>query len=342
MITRGYIVGKIIDDIALLKSQISLKAKLGLYDLHKIVEDFFKEILNITYNYSLVNLNKVRCNHPGLDLGDKHNKIAFQITSMNTSDKINETLKKITIQLGKQYKTINIFIVGEKQKKYTIDKTLASKYKFDPQKNAFDLNDLIKEITMLDIDKLNQIYEIFRREFMQVKIEFEIPDKNGNYETSLYNLLENQNFKKPNNYDKFFDWYNKKNGSNALNGHYKDEYISDIKQLFNKLISLPRTSREFILIAQEKGKDGKILLHTLQRLMKLTEQELIAEIQIVEEEGMSKVETVESFEGPNRVYFVNNDSYLLTDIISYCENISIPTRNIIVNMNFMYFENSDA
>ena len=72
-----------------------------LYDLNRYLEDFFKDILNIVYGYKLVNLNEERSNNPGLDLGDEAVKVAFQVTSTKSSDKVNTTLEKAAAQLDK-------------------------------------------------------------------------------------------------------------------------------------------------------------------------------------------------------------------------------------------------
>ena len=99
MITRGTIVGKIIDDLARLLSQIELRNKVGLLDLTKVSEDFFKELLNVVYDLKLTNLNGDRINEPGIDLGDLNKGTAYQITSTKTSGKITNTLEKITTQV---------------------------------------------------------------------------------------------------------------------------------------------------------------------------------------------------------------------------------------------------
>jgi hypothetical protein len=95
MLTRGIIIGKLIDDLTTLQSQIEMRCQVGLTDLNKFSEDFIKEVLNVCYGYALKNLNKNRSNEPGLDLGDDRESIAFQITSVATSQKVNETLRKI-------------------------------------------------------------------------------------------------------------------------------------------------------------------------------------------------------------------------------------------------------
>src|ERR1019366_3338235 len=48
-----------------------------------------KVTLNYLLNSSLVNLNDERSNAPGLDLGDEHEGIAFQVTAEKTSAKVN-------------------------------------------------------------------------------------------------------------------------------------------------------------------------------------------------------------------------------------------------------------
>lgn len=53
MITRGIIIGKIVDDVATLKYQIQTRNKLKMFDLTKVCEDFCKELLNIVYRLNL-------------------------------------------------------------------------------------------------------------------------------------------------------------------------------------------------------------------------------------------------------------------------------------------------
>ena len=96
MISRGIIIGKIVDDLASLKYQIETRNKLGQLDLTKFCEDFFREVLNTTYGLNLKNLNDERSNEPGIDLGDDKAQIAFQVTSKNKLSKIHDTLNKIT------------------------------------------------------------------------------------------------------------------------------------------------------------------------------------------------------------------------------------------------------
>jgi len=163
MITRGTIIGKIIDDLARLMSQIELRNKIGLLDLTKLSEDFFKELLNIVYDLNLENLNGVRINEPGLDLGDLSNKIAYQITSTKKSEKVNKTLEKITDDQLIEYCSFKILIIGKKQSKYKIESSLKSKTGFKSEKDILDINDLTREISILNINKLEFLFTFFKR-----------------------------------------------------------------------------------------------------------------------------------------------------------------------------------
>lgn len=114
MITRGYLIGQIIDELTTLSNQVKSRTLLGLTDLNIFLEDFFKDILNITYDYNLKNLNTERSNNPGVDLADSSELIAFQITSTKSSEKVNKTLEKV-VNSGSQYNQIIILILQDKQ-----------------------------------------------------------------------------------------------------------------------------------------------------------------------------------------------------------------------------------
>jgi hypothetical protein len=94
--SRGTFVGLIIDDLDSISHQVKRRCELGQSDLNSVLENFFRDILNLTLNAALVNLNKRRSNEPGLDLGDSTSKrkIAFQITSRSDPAKIKDTLTK--------------------------------------------------------------------------------------------------------------------------------------------------------------------------------------------------------------------------------------------------------
>ena len=121
MITRGHFIGQIIDELSEISHQVDTRCALGLTDLNRHLENFFKDVLNTILGLNLVNLNAERSNNPGLDLGDRAAKTAFQITSIKTSPKVNGTLEKVTDDDLKTYDAIRVLIIGKKQGSYTLD-----------------------------------------------------------------------------------------------------------------------------------------------------------------------------------------------------------------------------
>ena len=284
MITRGLIIGKIVDDITGLKYQIQTRNKLKLYDLTLVCEDFFREVLNLLYNYDLVNLNNERSNEPGIDLGDKSVKVAYQITSEKYSKKIKKTLEAITDDQKQTYSKINVLIIGEKATSYTIDEDLLNQFSFNTDSNIVDLNDLLKDIMVADIAVLDSLYTLFQREFRQVKIELEPVDSEGDFESSLYNQLEQIPIKRPQNANKMAERFE--------DDGFDDSTVSldSINELYSKLSKVPRVTRELIPIIVARGKKKEynhsyeeygILPQILKNILRFSDDELRAEISIL-------------------------------------------------------------
>ncbi|WEK20511.1 MAG: SMEK domain-containing protein [Candidatus Pedobacter colombiensis] len=74
------------------------------YDINKVSEHLCRLLLNLLYDYKLEDLNKIKANFPGLDIGDESvSKIAFQVTSRTDRQKITENLTSI---VDKNYHTV--------------------------------------------------------------------------------------------------------------------------------------------------------------------------------------------------------------------------------------------
>lgn len=273
MLTRGHIIGKLIDDLSALQSQIEMRGQVGLFDLNKFCEDFIKEVLNVCYNYSLVNLNTERSNEPGLDLGDLKQKIAYQVTSTATSDKVNKTLLKVTDDQLKQYTTIRILILGKKQNSYhAIDSSLMTRCNFNVS-NIIDFSDLGRQIVTLKYADLYTLHQQFQSEFQIVVSEFEIPNNNGDYKTSILDKLELMPSTVCVTGEKLISEY---------------EYLTleDIAKEFKNLGRLPRVTRDFLhgIIKVSHGDgDGnyEIGLDELRRRVRMPENEFHEELTIL-------------------------------------------------------------
>lgn len=148
---------KITSRLAWVKCEIELNNVIHFFDINISMEDFICSILNILYDYDLVNLNHEIANYPGIDLGDRVNKIAVQITSDSSRTKTKETIDTF-IKNGyeKEYNRLIIFILGEK-KRIRRDFDTQGTFSFDKNKDVWDFKFLIKEIEKSSNEKLNLI-----------------------------------------------------------------------------------------------------------------------------------------------------------------------------------------
>ncbi|MGI0105871.1 SMEK domain-containing protein [Salinimicrobium sp. WS361] len=161
MSEREVLLKKIIDEFSILENKIDKHNNLNLTDINLFSEDFFSKILNIIFRYNLKPFKKN--NYPAIDLGDKENSIAFQITSTNAKGKIQKTLNGFKDQnLNLEFFKLKILILSRKQKIYKnlkIDETI----NFNPSTDIMDINDLLKDVKELPIQKMQKILELFTR-----------------------------------------------------------------------------------------------------------------------------------------------------------------------------------
>lgn len=148
------------------------RAKQNILDLNIHAETFFEKLLNVIYDLCLENLNKVSKNAKGVDLIDRNNKIAFQVTSTATTTKINNSIKK----LGENYQgyTLKFMFIGngihsKLSKKSYNDNSYVN---FDPGNDILDITTLLSEILHTsDIHKIEKIYTLCESEIPLNEVE---------------------------------------------------------------------------------------------------------------------------------------------------------------------------
>ena len=145
-------------------------------DINLIAENVLIPLFSEIYGHTeLKSLNTSgNPNFPAIDLGDKTTKIAYQVTSTPTSQKIKGTLKKfVDNELYNEYDHLIIYILTEKQKSYQgrgFDEIIDRKFTFDKDNDILDYQDLLKEISNLPIEKLQKIEELLEQQFGEVKV----------------------------------------------------------------------------------------------------------------------------------------------------------------------------
>ena len=148
------------------------ESKTGRTDKSRISENILIPLLSEIYGHTeLKNLNVSEgSNFPGIDLGDKKARIAYQTTSTANSTKIKDTLQKfVKHKLYEKYDRLVIYILTEKQGTYQgrgFDEIIQDKFSFDKKRDILDYRDLLKEISEFSsVDKLRRIENILEEHF---------------------------------------------------------------------------------------------------------------------------------------------------------------------------------
>lgn len=143
-------------------------------DINIVAEDILIPILNIAYNCKLENAkySESDAKFPALDLLDKQNRIAFQVTSTSTITKIRKTIEGIVKnKFYQQFDTFFIYIITQKQKSYdkkNLETATQGIFSF-PEKNILDERDLFKKVASLPYPKMLEVEKILEQQFSDVQ-----------------------------------------------------------------------------------------------------------------------------------------------------------------------------
>ncbi|GMN08912.1 hypothetical protein MTsPCn9_06320 [Croceitalea sp. MTPC9] len=174
--------------------------KLGKYDINLHSEHFLIPVLNSVFDLKLENLNSTKKNNfPAIDLADFKNRVAFQITSTSSSQKIKDTLEKFDkYDLKDHFDVLYVFILTKRQEKYPVEKfeeIKPSSLVFNSNEHILDNVDLLKRIEGLSLEKFTYLAKIYNHEFSDVQIENRTKEFTQGYlshmgEKIFLNLLE--------------------------------------------------------------------------------------------------------------------------------------------------------
>lgn len=132
-------------------------------DIFEIAEDIVLPVLGVIYGLpNLENLNFTEgINFPAIDLGDKEEREAFQITSKVTTNKVEATLDKFFDHShNAHYDRIRFLGLYEKQNSYPkerISKHVKAGLEFDPDRDIEDLSDLAERVSGLHTSELSKV-----------------------------------------------------------------------------------------------------------------------------------------------------------------------------------------
>lgn len=164
MLNKEVYLKEVARSLALLSNEVTILNAVNLYDINIVAEDFFPGLLNLVYKYELKNANYLEKNAPAIDLFDRINRIAVQVTSDNSSKKINHTIEEFNQNESyKIYDRLIILILTQK-KRYTAEFNTDGKFVFDKKKDIWDVEDLMKDIRKLDTEQIKEISSYLSKE----------------------------------------------------------------------------------------------------------------------------------------------------------------------------------
>jgi hypothetical protein len=179
---------EITEYLSVLKHLVETRSKLNLQDINVHSEQFFKKLLNMVYDYDLVNINIDKQNVETIDLGDTKNRIAIQVTANDKKKKIIDTIDAYEkYGFYNEYDKLLVIVIKDK----TPRKDIISKsdFSFDMHTDVIDVNTIIRKIMSIDsIQKLTDIRNLLYDELVS-KYYKSKPTKPSEITTFL-NLIE--------------------------------------------------------------------------------------------------------------------------------------------------------
>jgi hypothetical protein len=148
--------------------QVELATSQGRTDINLALEDAFIPILKSVYNLPhLINLNRKQKNFPGIDLGDDHDRVAFQVTSTTSLEKVKATVSQfMERRYFNTFDELFILTLVKKQSSYSqssVNKLLTDEFAFNCKKHIIDLGDILAQVSALRLAAQERILAEFKQ-----------------------------------------------------------------------------------------------------------------------------------------------------------------------------------
>lgn len=167
---------KIVELFARFRTEVESLNSLNLYDINIHAENVIIPILNLVYGVNLVNINNQVKNSAAIDLVDTENRIAIQVTSTATGEKIKHTINEfVKNKRPEDYDRLLVYIITEKQKRYSDSIfSVANDNKLEfSEKDILDYSDILKEInSFINLAKIDSLLQLLKDEFCEEEINF--------------------------------------------------------------------------------------------------------------------------------------------------------------------------
>lgn len=188
MIAKENLIKQITDSLSWIEVSTRNRGLQGLFDQHVISEHFFAELLNTAFGWSLKLLPK---NQAAVDLRDCVNHLVIQVTATSDRKKIEYAIAQFAKERENfvPYKLV-ILIVGKK-KKYRKPFAKQKEIGFNPNKDLWDVPDILIKFRSLDTAAVQRIAEFLKREVVVPRIAVEPREEHlPDYAREIYAYLD--------------------------------------------------------------------------------------------------------------------------------------------------------
>ena len=182
-------IDRIADLLALFAREVSVRRKASLTDVNRVAQDIVCRLLRIILDLpDLRNLDATeRANFPAVDLGDDARRVAVQVTSDGSGDKIKETLDTFArYGLEDRFDRLKFFVLTRRQGRYGngLIASVPSGLAFDPDKDVLDPDRLLPLIAALEPASQRHALELLEEEFGEgglhwAEIPYETLERHG-------------------------------------------------------------------------------------------------------------------------------------------------------------------
>lgn len=148
-----------------LSTRITSRGALNMYDINIHCEDFYMRLLNLLYGWDLVNANTIQRNNPAVDLIYTSENIIVQVSSTNTTTKIQSSLDKLDAKYtGYNYKFVSIAKPTDKLKEHQFNTPSNLNIQFNAPNDIYDINTLLNKIKSLSAAEMEEVYKFIKQE----------------------------------------------------------------------------------------------------------------------------------------------------------------------------------
>ena len=169
------LIDRIVELFSRFRAEVESLNSMNLYDINIHSENVIIPILNKVYGLKLVNANLEEKNYSAVDLIDRENRVAIQVTSTANGEKVKHTLEQyIKYKRNDEFDDLIVYVITSKQATYSdesFQKIIDGKFTFESKKNIYDYTNILSVInSWISLSEIENVLELLDLEFTEEKI----------------------------------------------------------------------------------------------------------------------------------------------------------------------------